>query len=67
MKHEGWFHGRVMPRLFGSLQGTIAVSHAAEGVASLVPTEEINIDEAKARIHMARAEAAQVQQRLTFA
>jgi phage baseplate assembly protein W len=67
MKHEGWFHGRVMPRLFGSLQRTLVASHVAEGVASAVQAEEINIDEAKARMDMARAEAAQVQKRLTFA
>lgn len=67
MKHEGSLHGRVGPRLFGSLNGVVAASHAAETAASWASTEEVNIDEAKARIHVAGAEAAQVQQRLTFA
>ncbi len=67
MKHEGLFHGRVMPRLFSSLRGAFAMSHVIVGEASQFPAEEINIDEAKARIDMARAEAAQIQSRLTLA
>ena len=67
MKHEGSLHGRVRPHLFGSLQNTLAASHAAESAVPWPSTEEINIDKAKATIYVARAEAAQVRQRLTFA
>ncbi len=67
MKHEGLFHGKVMPRLFGSLRDAFAVSHVAEGFACQLAAREINIDEAKARTDMVRAEAAQVPSRLTSA
>lgn len=67
MKHEGVFHGRMMSSLFGSLRGALVAPPAGENVASQLVTEELNIDEAKARIDMVRAEATQLPSRLTFA
>jgi hypothetical protein len=67
MKHEGVFHGTIMPHLFGSLRGALVTSLTDESVASQPLTEELNINEARARIDIARAEATQSPSRLTFA